>query len=253
MHEGGIWRGILAQIGIVLFVGYYHLWYLLSTIVAVVIIGYALHKKVKIEKIVIGGVILYIIGLLGHSYFELVRPLENTFVWTLLKGYNAIFLTTRNGFFEGILFVGMGALFAYKRVKLKISVAWIGFGISMVCLLLEALMVYALKLYRGGDMYACLAPAVFFLFYIVSHMDIKATKFTAGLRTYSVLIYFVHVWWLTVTAVINRICGKVLGVSDFTMHSLLRFVIVLTGAVVTSALIIKLQQYKPFRWLKKIY
>lgn len=103
-NGNGIKIGVIDRIRNLMFVGYHHLWYLLSTVQAVLIITFALKKGLKIEKIVLAGAMLYMVGLLGQSYFEILRPLTNTILWKALRLYASIFETTRNGIFEGILF-----------------------------------------------------------------------------------------------------------------------------------------------------
>lgn len=251
IDEKGIKSGIINNMRNLIFVGHHHLWYLLSTVVAVLIITFVLRKGLPIEKIVAYGAVLYIVGLLGQSYFEILRPLENTILWEALKLYANVFETTRNGFFEGILFVGTGALLAYKRIEIRKGTAILGLLVSMIALLLEAFFVKYFELARQLDLYIMLAPAAFFMFYVVSHVEMRMTIFSKEARTYSSLLYFTHSWInFPIVSVINIIFQKCTGVE---MHSLLRFFTVLAGSVVTSYVIIKLQNYPLFRWLRKVY
>ena len=234
-----------------MFVGHYHLWYLLSTVVAVLIITFSLKKGLLIENIVVIGTVLYMVGLLGQSYFEILRPLENTILWEALKLYANVFETTRNGIFEGILFVGSGALLAYKRIEIKKNTAILSLVGSMIALLLEVFCVKYFELARQLDLYIMLAPAAFFLFYVVSHVEMRMTIFSKKARIYSSLLYFTHSWINSpIVSVINIFFRKCMGVE---MHSLLRFFIVLAGSVAVSYVIINLQNYQPFRWLRKLY
>lgn len=91
--KDGFLCGMLNVIRTFLIVGYNHLWYLLATIVAVLIIAFLINYKCSLKKILFLGVCLYMVGLLGQSWFGLIRPLQNIpIVWTLLKlggGYNS--------------------------------------------------------------------------------------------------------------------------------------------------------------------
>ncbi len=254
-HEKGIIWGILDSVKTFLFVGYYHLWYLLATAIAVTIISVALYKKIKLRNILIVGFIFYVVGLLGLSYFELLRPLEGTVLWTIFKLYAMVFATTRNAFFEGILFVGIGAMFAYRKIEIKKNIAICGFVISMVLLLIEAFCVMYFGLFRKGrDLYLFLLPATFFLFYCTSHIEMKESIFTRKARTYSSLIYYTHHWIdVPIVTIIIKLVEKATGTAEYEMHSLLSFGIVMVGAVVASYIIIWLQRFKCFKWLRKLY
>ncbi len=253
-NENGIVYGILDNLKTFVFTGYHHLWYLLATAIAVTLIAVALYKKIRLNQVLIVGCILYIIGVFGQSYFELLRQLEGTVIWTILKIYQDIFQTTRNGFFEGVLFVGIGALFAYRKVVLKKATAICGLAVSMFLLLIEAFCVKQFNLARANDLYVFLVPSIFFLFYIASHIEIKPCNFTHKARTYSSLIYFTHAWInFPIVNLIAILVGKIAGTAEYEMHSLLRFVIVSAGAFVVSYMIIFLQKYKCFKWLRKLY
>ncbi len=253
-HEKGLIWGILSSVRTFLFVGYHHLWYLLATAIAVTIISVALYKKIKLSGLLTVGFILYVVGLLGQSYFELLRPLEGTILWTTFKLYAKVFTTTRNAFFEGILFVGIGAMFAHRKVDIKKNVAICGFAISMILLLIEAFCVKYLGVLRGGDLYLFLLPATFFLFYCTSHIEVKESVFARKARTYSSLIYYTHdLINVSIVSVIVKLVEKITGTAEYEMHSLLRFGIVMVGAVVASYMIIWLQRFKCFKWLRKLY
>ena len=106
------------------------------------------------------------LGLLGQSWFGLIRPLRNIpIVWISLK-WGGIITTTRNGVFEGALFVGIGMLFAQKRIVMKFKYAVIGFFGAMLFLFAETVFVRYLDFCYVGttSMYICLVPAVFFCF-----------------------------------------------------------------------------------------
>lgn len=253
-HEKGIVYGILSSMHIFIFSGYDHLWYLLATAIAVTIISFALHKNVKPNELLIAGCVLYSVGLLGQSYFELLRPLEGTVLWKIFQLYAEVFQTTRNGLFEGILFVGIGAMFAYRKIEIKKNVATCGLAISTFLLLIEAFCVKYYGLFREHDLYLFLVPTTFFLFYCASHIDVKESTFTRKSRTYSSLIYYTHPWIkFPIVSVIVKLIEKITGTAEYEIHSLLRFSIVMVGAVVASYMIIWLPRFKYFKWLKNLY
>ena len=108
---------------------------------------------------------MYIIGLLTQSYFVFLKPLENfDIVWSFLKFIQKIIVTARNGFFEGFLFMGIGMLFSYKSITIKMKTAILGLAISMISLFMEVLVVNYLGWAREKDLYLSLVPTVFFCF-----------------------------------------------------------------------------------------
>ena len=64
--------------------GAYHLWYLSATVVTIVMLSLCLHWRVKYRHICILACLLYMIGLLGDSYYGLIAPLRK------IKAFNAL-------------------------------------------------------------------------------------------------------------------------------------------------------------------
>lgn len=114
---------IIGLIQRILFEGsYYHLWFLPSLIVAITLV-YFLSKKLNDQIIGLLCLGFYIIGTLVNSYSFLS-------VYLSWGGYKAIFLTTRNGLFFGMLFIFIGKMIAqgYKPRK------WVGIiGVIILC------------------------------------------------------------------------------------------------------------------------
>ncbi len=246
-------RAILAKVREILFVGSYtHLWYLLAVAIATLIVCWVVKKKIDKKIVIPGFLILYVIGLLEESYYGLLRPLESIpLVWTPIRLYELVFKTTRNGLFFGSIYIGMGALFAYRKIHMRQSMAIVGFIISMFFMLLEALCVEYLDLVKGHDFYVFLLPAVFFLFYIVTHIEIEETRTTIALRKYSSLIFFVHLWVNWVIGFIERRFESFLNV-DIQINSLLRYTMVALGSLAVAMIVVELQKHKSFKWLKAI-
>lgn len=248
----GITFGILESIRDFLFVGYVHLWYLLATVVAVLIITFLLMRKVSVGKILTLGMFLYLVGLLGQSYFGLIRPLEDDpAIWQGLKLVQAIIGTTRDGLFEGVLFIGIGLLFAWKPVRMKFSQAVGGFVVSMLLFLGEVFFVKYFNLYLERDMTLFLVPAVFFLFYIVAHIELKSRSVYRELRTLGMLVYFIHNWFDIIFDRGLKFIYARFGQDE--PNSLLKFVLVLGTSLLAAWVIQKLSEKEKWGWIKKIY
>ncbi len=251
-NDNGTAYGLFSFVRNFFFVGYHHLWYLLATVIAVCSLTYLLKKRIKLKSIIILGMGLYMLGLFGQSWFGLIKPLRDIpLLWTVLKLIKEIICTTRNGIFEGILFMGIGMLFAWRKIELKFRYAVIGFAVSMLGLLSEVIFVKYFKLCRATDMYLFLVPAVFFLFYIVSHIKLRENKIYKRLRTTSFLIYLVHSWIdQPVMAAINKFMKVFYGTE---IHSLIRFFAVSGLSIIVAALIMYLVEKRSWNWLRKLY
>ncbi len=238
-----LWNGqLLPALAAVLFSGHHQLWYLHATVVAVGLLAFALRKGVKLEAVLLFGGGAYIIGLLGDSYFGLIRPLGQIPVLNALGMlYKTVFATTRNGLFEGLLFVTIGALFAYKPIRMKLSTGILGLVVSLGLMLVEAFAVYWFQWAIDHNMYLFLVPASFFLFYLVTRLKIPAWPWLKACRSYSSLIYFTHMW------------VQLYLLAGVQVHSILRYGLVLGGALALSFGIIQLQKIPGLRWLGKLY
>lgn len=107
----GLLYGVLLYIQNFIFEGgYIHLWYLSATILGVFIITVLLSRHFSIKFILTSATILYCFGLLAQSWFGIILPLKiyAPQLWSLLKFIQSIIHTTRNGLFEGFLFISIG-------------------------------------------------------------------------------------------------------------------------------------------------
>jgi serine/alanine racemase len=251
--ELGIRHGIIIAVRDFLLKGsYFQLWYLNAVIVAVLLITCLLDRGVGIVKILAVATVLYAVGLLGQSYFGLLRPLKAyPQIWSALKLVREIIGTTRNGVFEGFLFMGLGALFAYRPVRMSPKIAVAGLLLSLLLLMEEVGYTWYYGLCLENDMYICLVPTAFFLFYVVSHIELKSSPVYLRLRAMGILVFYTHMW-------VDVVVGKVLWIIYSRMgyekiSSPVRFLVTLTLSLVLSAGIMKLSEDNRFGWLKKVY
>lgn len=251
--ERGYMYGFFTVITTFVFSGYFHLWYLSALVVAVLLVGFALKKSFKIRTIIVIGTLLYMIGLLGQSYFFLLKPLkEFPMIWEALKLVEKVILTTRNGVFEGVIYVSIGMVFAYKKIIFNYMYAVIGFCFSMLLLSVEIFLTTSYELFYGQHYYIFLLPTTFFLFYLVIHFDVKQSKVTDSLRMYSMLIYYIHAWIdFPMIATINRMSKYITG--KYQINFLTRFILVLGISILLSKVILYLSHKEKFSWIKNLY
>lgn len=173
---------------------YWHLWYINALIWSVVILIILLKLKFSITKICVISFILYIVGLLGESYFGILRLLQNNdLIWTFLKSVKLIIGTTRNGLFFGLLFVGLGFLIGAGKVKIfkPIFNVW-GFIVSLLILLIESYFLIKIDFARANDMYLLLIPTTYFLFILTLSIHINLGKYNKFFRKIYSYIYLIH-------------------------------------------------------------
>lgn len=247
----GIIHGILGYTRNFLFVGsYLHLWYLNATILAVLIVSFLLYKKCKIKNIIITAIIFYVLGLFEQSWFGLIKPLSIYFpqLWMILKLVQKVIITTRNGLFEGFLFISIGMLFAFFKIEINMKKAVCGFVISFLLMFFEVFFVQHFHLVKGFDMYIFLVPTIFFLFYIAKNAKLKDNRIYPKLRQLSSLIFYTH---LLVETIVSKLYLNLFNINS--LETSLKFIIVLSATIAFSLGIIELSKCKYFHWLKKIY
>ena len=190
---------ILRLIGtwnILLFIGWTeHLWYLGATVVAVILLSLCFHFRIKYSRICLLAGLLYMIGLLGDSYYGLLVPLENiAFFRYLFRSYEFAFETTRNGVFMGFIFILMGAGLSHHEITIKPLTAAIRFAVSMIGLFAEICLLKYLDIPKAYNMYIFMIPAVYFLFVFAYTIRLRDSGKYRHLRSIGMLVYFMHIF-----------------------------------------------------------
>ena len=159
------------------------LWYLLALIVAVGIIYGLFRMKVSKIGVLIIGLFMALIGV-GLNYCH-----EHSLMSYLTDLYFSVFLKTRNGFFEGFLFVSIGMLCATLE-KIPTQVVLLLFLIGYIAEFL------ALPLAN--------AFIVFAMFVVTISLQISSISESYSFRLMSSVIYFCHMFFV---AVLKLCCG----------------------------------------------
>lgn len=225
--------------------GYGFLWYLPATAFAVFAVALMLKKRMSFRLIISVGIVLFAVGLLGQTYFGAIKPLssyEN--LWNFLKGTREVIVTTRNGLFEGLLFVALGAATAHKKNTHGLLQSSIGFMISLGFLFAESYCLSKLEWKLEYDMYLIMVPAAYFLFEIAVNVNYNKPKLSKYFRVYSTLFYLTHMLIVE--------CALALNLQN-RMNSLASFVLIAAITFALDTLIIKLSEVKKFNILKKLY
>ena len=226
--------------------GYGFLWYLPATAIAVAAVSFLINKGAGINGITALGAVLYIIGLCGQSYAGLVNMIPFP-AWLRTAAGNVLqfTVTTRNGIFEGILFISLGARLACKKDLGSCRSAAVAFIASMIGFAAEFAFVSKMKWQLEYDMYLLLVPASYFLAKTVLLVNISVSRRAAvNARALSSLIYFTHMLFVEAFSILTPYDN---------VNSLLAFFIVLIPTIGFSAAVIALSRTEKFKFLKNIY
>lgn len=249
--QESLMHGIITYCRDIVFKGSYtQLWYFPALIFSVILISYMLAHKIDIKRILVVALFFYAVGLLAQSYFGLIKPLKINVpeLWYLLKGIEKIIVTTRDGLFEGFLFVGIGAFIAFNGFKISQKKAFIGFIISYLLMFIEVLCVKYFGLIRSYDTYVFLVPLTCFAFGLIINFHISGNEARYKvLRILSSLIFYIHLW-------ISWIINKVFRYIGFEIEkTCLLFLLTVVVSIIVSYMIYKLSESPRFKWLKNLY
>lgn len=205
----------------------YHLWYLPAAMIGAVIAWY-LVRKTGFKKALPIALLLYAIGLLGDSYYGAVEKLP----W--LRGLYAqmfeLFDYTRNGIFYAPVFFVMGGMIAEKGTRIPRWINLSGFGLSLILMAGEGMLLHRIGFMRHDCMYLFLLPCVYFLFRILLSWRGRRRM---GARTAALVIYLIHPMMI----VGIRLCAKMTGWQKLLVdNSLTHFLAVSIASVLFSVL-----------------
>lgn len=240
----GLWQVLLV------FGERYQLWYLGAAAFAALFVGLLLMWRVKFRYIAVLAVALYMIGILGDTYYGLLAPVKALPVLRYgVIAFEKVFFPTRNGLFMGVIFVFMGAVFAWKPIRIPRWLAVTGTVFSLALLVGECFVLHKLELPWDYNLYLSLIPATFFLFGFAKDLKLKDRAIYKRLRGIGALVFYLHLivyhFVEMGTSVANRVIPIDLSVFDF--------VITVAATLTLAVLIEALSHRKGFHWLRYIY
>ena len=203
-HNGKI--SLAKWLKIVFFEGSYRqLWFLPALIFAVALVYLLLRAGLSTGRIFSIALPLYVIGCALHSFYNPIIKLQ--FVADFAIDYYTVFGTTRNGLFFGFVYIALGAYLATHSLKLKLPAAWIGFGASVVMIIIEVLLIEEFAVSsKGMGMYISVLFAALFLFWISVNTPLLSNLPSRPfiiLRKLSTVIYFSHTMFLYLFSALN--------------------------------------------------
>lgn len=240
-NDLGLIKNIIDIVRDILFRGaYYHLWYLNSLIISLLFIEIFLRKN-KIKLLIIISAVLYMIGLFGDSYYGLVC---NTPLYYIIRVYNIIWGTTRNGICFAMPFLMIGILLNKYNLVNKCKEIKVYIIPSFLILSIEVFLLETITVTRGHNMYISLlivAPIVF-----ISSLNSKiriSIEWSQMFRDMSLAIYCCHYVFIIM---FDEICSR-FGIVENYYFGIVKFMLVLVLSIISTILLknlnLKIRKY----------
>ena len=180
----GVLKSVFLYIKGFVFVGEqynsWHLWYLLSTIYALVFILVLLNLKVSPKKMIIFSSIIFLISI-GIDYLSACAGSSNTFIELFIKMIKGTIGSGR--ILTGLFYLPLGCLFAQKQPNLKVSWLMLVSG--------YLLNVFIQNRHWSSFFVAISSIGLFCIMNTIALPDSKAYPF---FRRMSTIIYFIHMY-----------------------------------------------------------
>lgn len=224
---------------------FYHLWYFPACILGLLLVT-LLGRFLRPVWVAAFSAALYIIGLLGDSYFGLTEKIP-----LLSQCYHAMFRVfsyTRNGLFFAPLFLVLGALAGSRRTTdrigkehglLRCPMLWqkaAALALSFAAMTAEAFTLRDLGFQRHDSMYLFLVPVVYFLYQCLLSVPAASRK---SLRSAATWIYLLH----PAVIVVVRGVAKPLRLTGLLVeNSLVHFLAVASLSVMSGILLAAMQR-----------
>lgn len=181
---------------------FYHLWYLPAAITGLFLVGLLLHYG-KDWMVLIISLVLYLLGLLGDSYYGITAMVP--WLKALYDGIFSISEYTRNGLFFVPVFLTLGYYLgkqADRRSGMPKKQAALGLTVSGILMCGEGIGLYCLNWQRHDSMYIMLPVVMVFLFTLMLQWDVKGEK---RLNQIAMIVYIIH----PAMIIVIRFVGKI--------------------------------------------
>lgn len=219
---------------------FYHLWYLPASMIGGGI-AWWLVRRLGYKMALAVALVLYLVGLLGDSYYGFAEKVP-----FLQDAYRLVFQAadyTRNGLFFAPVFFVMGGLIADMPHRLSFWKSMGGLGVGMALLLAEAMWLRPLGVRRHDSMYLLLLPCVYFLFCALLHF--KGRRFV-WMRTLSLCLYILHPMMILVVRLAARLFSlQGLLIENSGVHFLGVCIASMAASALVTALLNRRRKSKP--------
>lgn len=211
---------------------FYHLWYFPACAEGILVVC-LLRRFLGTKGTLAVSCLLYIVGLLGDSYYGLTEGFP-VMARVYERGFG-IWSYTRNGLFMAPVFLMLGAVSGGRRICAEKAHAYVGLSCSFILMTAEAFTLRYFSLQRHDSMYLMLIPTMFFGYQILS-------GYVSGGRSFKIfgpaaaVVYIIH------PAVIVAVRGlaKGSGIMALVQNSLLHYLCVASLSVCIAFLAVYL-------------
>ena len=180
----GVIKSVLLYIRGFVFIGEqynsWHLWYLLSTIYALVFILILLYLKTSPKKAIIFSSLLFLISI-GIDYLSAYAGNSNIFIELLIKMIKVSIGSGR--ILTGLFYLPLGCFLAQKQPNLKVSLSMLVSG-------------YILNVFVQNDYWSTFLVAISSIgfFCVINAIALPNSRVYPFVRKMSTTIYFVHMY-----------------------------------------------------------
>ena len=221
-------------------------WFLMASVIGVIIVWYLREKNVRNVWLLIGGVVIYCLCCLTSTYDSLcmrIPGFENAY-----QSYYSIFRAPFTSFPCALLFVAIGKILAERKLYIPDNLLLSVMVLSLVALYCEYWFTSSCFKVVNDDCYFSLPILCTCLFMMVGQSSPIGSHYdTKRLRAYSIIIYCSHV---TVATFLYKNFGNIFAFPRIPLCLTLFFVTTLAIALLLSWAILKLERYKPLKWLR---
>lgn len=238
----GIFLGIINLIRDFLFSSTFRgSWFIMSLILGTTMIFY-LSKKLSNIFLLIISVVFYLFCVLTSNYDKLLQ--HNSIFNDLISSYIFIFSSPFNSFPASLVWVVISKIIVEKILYIKNWTLVLMSIISAVLLAFEYVIINKFDLSSNDDCYLMLLPLCVCLYMLFCRFDIGLPEIK-NLRKISTIVYCSHI---SISVVISYMLRHLFGIGGVMI-----FLMTATVCIGISFIIIRMEKYSCFKWLKYSY
>lgn len=238
----GIFVGVINLIRSFLFSSTFRgSWFIMSLILGTTIIFY-LSKRFSNVVLLVVSVVFYLFCVLTSNYDKLLQ--HNSVLNDLISSYILIFSSPFNSFPVSLVWVVISKIIVEKIFYIKNSTLVLMSIISAVLLAFEYIIINKFNLSSNDDCYFMLLPLCVCLYMLFCRLDIGLPEMK-NLRKISTIIYCSHI---SISVVISYVLRHFWGTEGVWIFLLTTIV-----CISMSLIIIRMETYPCFKWLKYSY
>ena len=200
---------------------YYHFWYFIALLLSILIVG--LFYKLRIQKVLILlSVVLYIVGLLGESYYALGNqvPVLSRFI------NSSIFIDIRRIFLMGLPFFVSGFFVNKLQHKIREKYLSIAMVAAVLLFILEIILIQAFSLSKSIVITAFLYPLVIVvMLLLIKHPLPTYSSYSAKCRSLANYSFYIHpLFILLLTSVFENFGFQIWNIGMYCLTVVLCYI-----------------------------